>query len=160
MTDDLTPVTKIELTVDQLHTTWSLMREPGLDGFEAAVLWIGRAVARDRAAVMRVVRPQQWATRTAEGVGVALDPDALTDLILSLHNEIVLARLHTHPTDAYHSHVDDNNTVIGHPGAISIVVPDFAAGPPDLDACSVNVLDAGGWREIPHHEIAERFDVQ
>lgn len=161
MTDDPTPpVTTIEITTDQLNDTWSLMREPGRDGFEAAVLWIGPVDAHRRAVVGRVVRPRQWATRTASGVGVALDPDALTDLILSLEGEIVLARLHTHPTSAYHSHVDDHNTVIGHPGAISIVVPDFAAGPPDLHTCSVNVLDTLGWREIRQSEIAERIHIR
>jgi hypothetical protein len=161
MTTNPTPlVDTIEITIDQLNDTWSLMREPGRDGFEAAVLWIGRVDAHGRAVVGRVVRPRQWATRTAGGVGVALDPDGLTDLILSLEDEIVVARLHTHPTTAYHSHVDDHNTVIGHAGAISIVVPNFAAGPPDLHECSVNVLAAEGWREIPQPELAERIDVR
>lgn len=161
MTDNPTPlVTTIEITIDQLHGTWSLMREPGRDGFEAAVLWIGPVDLHGRAVVGRAVRPRQWATRTARGVGVALDPGALTNLILGLEHEIVVARLHTHPTSAYHSHVDDSNAVIGHPGAISIVVPDFAAGPPDLHACSVNVLDPEGWREIPQSEIAQRIDIR
>lgn len=75
--------------------------------------------------------------------------------------QFVLARVHTHPTAAYHSHVDDQNLIIGHVGAISVVVPDFAAAPAvDLTDCSVNELQPDGtWRELRPHETRRRFPV-
>jgi hypothetical protein len=50
--------------------------------------------------------------------------------------------------------------IIGHPGAISIVVPDFAAEAIELVRCSVNELQRdGSWRELGADEVRERFEV-
>jgi hypothetical protein len=142
-----------------LEETGDLLREPGLHGFEAVVLWVGTVDDETSATVRAAVRPGQTAIRGDQGCGVEVPPDALSALISALpHGVFVLARLHTHPGEAYHSPVDDTNMLIAHEGALSIVVPDFARAPLDLRACSVNELrSASGWRELDVDEVDRRF---
>jgi proteasome lid subunit RPN8/RPN11 len=133
-----------------LEETWALLREPGEQGLEGTVLWPGRVLDATTGEVLAAYRPTQVAYRSEHGVAVEIPQEALTDLIAALPDGVhLLARVHTHPGKAYHSRVDDGNMVIGHIGAVSVVVPDFAAGPPSLDGCSVNRLGADGrWVEL------------
>lgn len=138
-----------------------LLRESGRDGFEAIVVWVGRPLDGERAEILGAMRPRQIARRSELGVSVEVPPDALSELIEALPAETaILARLHTHPGRPYHSDLDDTNMLIAHQGAISIVVPDFAAEPIELSRCSVNILDhEQGWRELGSAEVARRFIV-
>ena len=153
------PDTIYHVPATVLHDTWRLLAGPGTVGFEASTLWVGTPdLVGDSWKVDRVLLPRQTAWKDTDGVCVILDDHALLEVIHSLRpGQAVVARQHTHPAAAYHSDVDDLNLAIGHVGAISIVVAEFAAGPPDLAACSVNQLDPDGWRELPAREISERF---
>ena len=146
-----------------LITTEELLTEPGEEGFEGSVLWIGRVLDDTTAAVYRAYRPEQVATATAAGLSVTLTEDGLSQLILSLTDgEIVLARLHTHGNgDIDHSPVDDANLVVAHPGAVSIVVPHFATGGIDLSRCGVHLLSATHqWRRLTTVETAARLKIR
>lgn len=137
-----------------------LLRESGRNGYESVVVWIGRVLDDETAEVTGVVRPEQVAYSGSLGCSVEVPPDALSELISSLPEEVfVLVRLHTHPTDAYHSDLDDTNMLIAHPGAISIVIPYFAQEPIALNRCSVNELRDGQWEELSTTEVANRFKV-
>ena len=142
-----------------LEDTRDLLREPGLQGFEAVVLWVGSVDDETSATIRAAVRPGQSAYRGDQGCAVEVPADALSALISALPPGVfVLARVHTHPGEAYHSPVDDTNMLIAHEGAVSIVVPDFATAPLDLRACSVNELrSASGWRELDVDEVDTRF---
>ncbi|TFV57744.1 hypothetical protein E4P41_13880 [Geodermatophilus sp. DF01-2] len=144
-----------------LDDTGALLRERGLLGFEAVVLWIGRVDSPTEATVLAAVRPGQVAYRSDDGCAVEVPPDALSEIISLLPAEtFVLARVHTHPGAAYHSPVDDANMLIAHEGAISIVVPDFARDPVELTRCSVNELrHSTGWRELPPDDVDAAFEV-
>lgn len=143
-----------------LADTRELLREPGEEGLEAIVLWLGTATPAE-ARVLLAHRPHQIAFRSEHGVGVEVPQGALSELISALPERVfVLARLHSHPTRPYHSPVDDDNLLIAHQGAISIVVPDFARDPIELERCSVNRLDVEvGWQELSAEEVQERFLV-
>lgn len=144
-----------------IEDTGQLLRERGEQGLEAVVLWVGRVDTPEQATIMGAVRPGQIAYRGEDGCAVEVPPDALSEIISLLpEGMFVLARIHSHPTAAYHSKVDDTNMLIAHDGAISIVVPDFARAPVDLMKCSVNELRHGaGWRELGPTEVTDRFEV-
>lgn len=139
-----------------------LLRERGALGLEAVVVWVGSVVDDTTAEILAAVRPGQVAYRSGEGCAVEVPPEALSQLIAALPRGVyVLARLHTHPADAYHSEVDDTNMLISHDHAISIVVPNFARDELDLASCSVNELRHGfGWVELEPAEVADRFLVR
>lgn len=138
-----------------------LLAESGLEGYEAVVVWTGRAREDRSVDVVDVIRPAQVASRSELGCSVDVPPDALTELIRVLDEGcFIAARLHTHPAEAYHSELDDTNMLIGHVGAISIVVPYFARDPIALEKCSVNELTQDeGWIELSADEVHERFRV-
>lgn len=145
-----------------LSETRDLLAEPGAEQMEAVVVWIGTIENDTRAQIVAAVRPGQIAYRSGAGCAVEVPQDALTELISVLPTgHVVLVRLHTHPGEAYHSEVDDTNMLIAHRGAISIVVPDFARRPLDLNACSINELHPyGRWVELSQRDVADRFEVR
>lgn len=64
-------------------------------------------------------------------------------------NETYIARIHSHPTEAFHSATDDKNPGLTNHGALSIVVPFFGLGlRRGLDTCAVYQLGTDGWRYL------------
>lgn len=135
--------------------------EPGREGLEAVVLWLGRKTKPTEVEILTTLMPRQYAIRSSLGVAVTVCEDALTELISALPKGVFIpARVHTHPGAAYHSSTDDENMLISHTGAISIVVPDFACRSIELAHCSVNELgDDYLWRELSNQDVQKRFIV-
>lgn len=144
-----------------LERTSEFLRQRGEDGVEATVVWLGRVVDETHAEILEAFAPEQIGYVSEDGVAVEVTQRGLAELISGLPEGIVvLARVHSHPSAAYHSAVDDDNLLISHEGAISIVVPDFARAGMELATCSVNELRHGqGWRELDTDEVAARFTV-
>ena len=163
MLDHVPPtIERYELNHHILEETWQLLAEPGREYVESVVLWLGSVPEATRATVVAAIRPPQIAYRSPEGLAVEVPQDVLTQLIASLPDGVhVLIRVHSHPAEAYHSATDDRNMIIGHVGAISVVVPHFATGPADLATCSINVLESNGrWRELGGDEVEATFTVR
>lgn len=144
-----------------LDATGAFLQARGLKAVEAVVVWIGRVLDDTTAEITDAYVPEQIAHKSEYGVSVEVTQEGLTRLISSLEpGTFVLCRVHSHPSEAYHSNLDDMNMLISHQGAISIVVPDFARGTISLDVCSVNELvHDRGWRELGRSEVAARFHV-
>jgi proteasome lid subunit RPN8/RPN11 len=144
-----------------LEITRAVLRHRGDDGFEAVVLWLGRPADEERADILAPYVPEQIGYRSEDGVAVRVTDDGLSRLISDLPDGVfVLCRVHSHPGPAFHSDTDDDNMIISHQGAISIVVPFFARESIELTRCSVHELDhAIGWRELDPAEVDERFEV-
>jgi hypothetical protein len=65
-------------------------------------------------------------------------------------HERYVARIHSHPGEAFHSATDDRNPAITHEGAISIVAPFFGLGlRSGLTNCAVFILKSQRWIELP-----------
>jgi hypothetical protein len=74
------------------------------------------------------VIPDQHAVRIQQGVSVELTPRGQFELATALTcDERFVARIHSHPGEAFHSAADDRNPVITFDGALSIVVPASAS---------------------------------
>lgn len=144
-----------------LDDTRIFLCERGEKGLEGVVLWVGELVDETTAAVLGAHVPEQIGRSNEFGVSVEVTQEGLSRLISQLpEGMFVLIRVHSHPTDAYHSELDDENMLISHANAISIVVPFFAQSPIDIERCSVNELhhDAG-WVELSLAEVRQRFQV-
>jgi hypothetical protein len=85
--------------------------------------------------------PRSWVEVTRKGqlqLAAALGPE-----------DQYVARIHSHPLQAFHSNTDDANPALTHQGAISVVVPYFGLGlRHGLDACAVFVRQGPDWREL------------
>jgi hypothetical protein len=163
VTYERVPSTLAHYTLDErtLAATRRFLQERGRYGLEGVVLWLGRPRDDQSAEILGPYAPEQIGYRTEEGVAVQVTDEGLASLISALPDGVfALCRVHSHPTEAYHSETDNDNMIISHQGAISIVVPFFARDPIVLPLCSVNELRHGtGWRELARDEIVERFEV-
>jgi hypothetical protein len=144
-----------------MTATAEFLQDRGKAGVEGTVLWLGEVISDIEAKITEPYVPEQVAYRTPHGLAVEVTRRGLNDLIRWLANGVfVLARVHSHGEEAYHSETDDQNMIISHEGAISIVVPNFAAHGLDLADCSVNLLRPGqGWIELSADEVRLRLQV-
>lgn len=153
---------RLSIPAAVLADTRELLAEPGERRLEAAVLWIGHVVSDFEARVDAVYFPYQIAYRIGNGLAVEIPVEEWTKLALRLPPGVfVLAKLHTHADEAYHSDVDAANPYLCHEGAISITVPHFAHDPlDDLACCSVNVLRGGEWYELTRSGVKRMFIIE
>lgn len=122
----------------------------------------GTAMIKSGASLELVV-PRQNARRDAYGhVNVEVPREGQLDLAAALGpDDLYVARIHSHPGDAFHSTADDANPVICFEGGLSIVVPYFGLGlRRGLDACAVYVFGNGSWCEVEPGPARARWIVE
>ncbi|MFL5560845.1 MAG: Mov34/MPN/PAD-1 family protein [Gemmatimonadaceae bacterium] len=127
------------------------LRKVGRSGNEGFALWAGRFQGREFV-VEETIIPAQHAMRCETGVCVRVDGDELFRINRHLYSigRLLVAQLHSHPTEAYHSETDDEYPIATTAGAFSLVIPDFAVRDFALDDCAVYRLVPGqGWLEFP-----------
>jgi len=116
------PVTILDATLDALA-------KAGRRGEEAFVVWGGKIDdVGGSAHVMSAIQPEQQPISTPDGLLVVVDGDALFALNRTFYQrgEAILAQVHAHPTEAFHSDTDDMMPLATTTGALSLVVHDFA----------------------------------
>lgn len=132
----------------------------GAEGYEGTGLWVGRHVGTG-VQILRFFAPEQIAEADELGASVDLTPLAhytLTDHLAA--DERFVVRIHAHPREAYHSPRDDDNAILTHEGALSIVVPYFARDPIQLEKCAVyRYRRPLGWLRLNADEIRATFRV-
>lgn len=132
--------------VDQ---TVRFMQNQGRQLCEGVVLWAVESKAPRR--VVEAIIPDQEPVPANQGACVVLPlpfRERLTREMYARGMQVV-AQVHSHPGDAFHSETDDRYPVIHHRGAISIVVPHFARYGLNLANAAVFVLEAWPhWKEL------------
>lgn len=140
--------------------TIEYLRRAGRAGRELVVAWHGKRAAAS-ITVTRLSIPRQVGTRNSFRVS----DDGMRRLRaeLAAAGELIAAQIHAHPGEAFHSIADDRGALVGHLGALSIVLPDFAA------QCSVANFAAlaavfelhgtGRWQEVPHASFDETLQI-
>ncbi|ODT03002.1 MAG: hypothetical protein ABS52_11225 [Gemmatimonadetes bacterium SCN 70-22] len=127
------------------------LRMVGRQGNEGFALWIGRRAGRVFH-VDETLIPEQRGLQFNTGVCVTVGSEELFRINKYLYTtgRQLVAQLHSHPSDAYHSETDDSFPIATTAGAFSLVIPDFAVRPFSLDECAVYRLVPGdGWLEFP-----------
>jgi hypothetical protein len=144
-----------------LDATRAVLVDRGEHGVEGVVLWVGELIDDETGKILAAYVPEQIAHRSSYGVSVEVTQAGLTRLISELPEGVfVLVRVHSHPSEAFHSDLDDENMLISHENAISIVIPFFARDPIELELCSVNELHHGsGWVELDPDAVRRRFRI-
>lgn len=137
------------------------LRIAGRTGREGLVLWIGR---RDgvKFVVTELVIPEQQGIRTNDGVCVIIEGAALARLNADLYKRQLqlIAQIHSHPQDAYHSSTDDEYAIATKVGCLSLVVPDFASRPFSLaEYVTFRLNTAGQWIELSTIEVSRLIHI-
>ena len=149
-TTDMLGIKEIRVPRDVVEAIQQHLREAGSTHCEGVAFWAGR-IAAEVFEVHAALVPAQIQTRSADGVAVMITGDELFRMNVWLHKNrmTVVAQLHSHPGEAYHSDTDNDYSIVTQAGGLSIVVPDFAHGPFSLDTAAVYRLDAqGAWSEL------------
>jgi molybdopterin/thiamine biosynthesis adenylyltransferase len=132
----------------------------GQNGNECIVYWCGKLIDNDKAVVTSCIYPTQYAT----ALGVKVEPSEVARIYLKLYEarEHLLAQLHSHPSAAFHSSVDDYYPVVHKPGLLSIVVPEYGLIDPRsfLTRSAVYEYQAQRvWRKLTLREVRARLKV-
>ena len=132
-----------------IATTLQVLQHFGIHGCEGLVLWVGE-VTEAHARITQAVVPSQNPIKSEEGVGYFVDSDALFELNRKLSETglRLIAQVHSHPGEAYHSHADDRYAIVTADGGLSLVVPDFGNAPADPTLWAVYRLSNGCWRGL------------
>ena len=130
------------------------LRAAGRDRVERFVLWSG-VVHAHSFQVLTAHVPRQTAYKGPEGLSVHVEGAELHRLNVWLyeHGEQLAVQVHSHPTDAFHSDLDDTYPMVTVVGGLSIVVPDFGVGGLRGAGIACYRLARDGWDEIPPEAI-------
>ncbi len=133
------------VTLDVLEQARQFFEERGSQGCEGTAMI---AAGPDRVG-KRLVIPDQRAG-VAPKCWVEVTPQGKLELAAQLRrDEMYVARVHSHPMEAFHSPTDDANPALTNHGALSIVAPFFGLGlRHGLDACAVYILGGHGWEYV------------
>ena len=132
-----------------IATTLRVLQQFGGHGCEGLVLWVGE-VTQAQARVTKVVVPDQRPVKSEEGVGYFVEGATLFELNRKLADTglRLIAQVHSHPGEAYHSETDDRYAIVTANGGLSLVVPDFGRAPADPTSWAVYRLMKGSWHEL------------
>jgi hypothetical protein len=152
----------MELVISRqaLEEARTFFEEAGSRGAEGTGALAGPIVDGTHVA-RRLVIPDQVA-RADFGCSVEVTTQGKLELASRLGpKELYVARIHSHPGDAFHSSVDNRNPFLTADGAWSIVVPYFGLGlRRGLAACSLYRFTSGRWVEVPKEAVARVVQVK
>jgi hypothetical protein len=129
--------------------------EPPL-GHEGVVLWLGGTAS---GTVDQMIIPEQETTLLSFDVPMPERQRIARALVGT--GRAVLAQVHSHPAQAFHSPVDDQRALPRRVGSISLVIPNQGRNPSLLDGAALYVLGPDGtWATAPISLIVEHIDDQ
>lgn len=108
---------------DALAQTLAILKRAGLLRHEGITLWLG-----ERGAEADVVKLSYEPIHAAAVDFFHIPPHGIQALMRKMEETetCVVAQIHTHPEDAFHSRADDQWAIVRHVGAFSLVLPTFA----------------------------------
>ena len=142
--------------------TQLFLRHAGHARNEGMVLWVGQQEGMTFR-VTNLLIPRQRGIRTHDGICVIVDGEEMHRINMELFKSglRLIAQVHSHPTDAFHSDTDDEYAIANTIGCLSLVVPDFASRAFALAECAVYRLDRkGNWQEVPRRRAADLIAIE
>lgn len=155
-------ITRVLVPHEAAETAHSHLRKIGRHGSEAVALWVG-VVNENTFEVREALIPKQTPHRTPTGILFTVSPQELHRINVWLHeNEMqIIAQLHSHPQEAYHSELDDELPLATTIGCLSLVIPNFARDPFSLRRCAIyRLLPDQGWTQLSPADTARLITVR
>lgn len=128
------------------------LQRRGVEGDELFIALSAKVDTDGNVYFCRALVPEQHCHHTPDGLLVTIGGEAIYALNRECYErgELLAGQIHAHPGRAYHSGADDALALLRLPGALSVVVPHFAAGPLRPSRWSVHRLDEKcQWRPLP-----------
>lgn len=154
-------ISKIVIPSECIKKAYELMRYAGENRVEGVALFAGYENGNEFY-ISQTIIPKQTAYRLELGLLYAVDADELHRINVWLYenNLSIIAQIHSHPNEAYHSETDDAYPIVATKGGISIVVPRFAIDPIDIKNWAVYRLSSENcWVELSHSETKKIIQI-
>lgn len=138
-----------------MQDIYSFLQDMGRRSVEGVALLAGTELG-DSFTVTHAIIPGQRSYQLEAGLLYAVEGAELHRINVWLHQNRLrlIAQIHSHPYEAYHSETDDRYPIVDTHGSISIVLPNFAEHPENMETWAVYRLDAKkGWMELDDSEI-------
>lgn len=143
-------VTTIELPLALAEEALVHLKKAGRRGVEGVALWAGKQDGTTFY-IRRTIVPEQKASSSEEGLLYVVPGAELLRINRELYEEglTLIAQIHSHPTEAYHSETDDAYPIVTVLGGVSVVVPFFGRKGTDLTTWEVYRLQPGPeWKHL------------
>ena len=154
-------ISKIIIPLECIQKAYELMKYAGENRVEGVALFAGYEKDNEFY-ISQTIIPKQTAYRLELGLLYAVDGDELHRINVWLYenNLSIIAQIHSHPNEAYHSDTDDAYPIVATKGGISIVVPRFAVDPIDINNWAVYRLSSeNDWIELSYSEIKKIIQI-
>jgi len=156
-----TNIERIRIENSLILQAFELLRSAGERGYEAVALFAGFEAGKSFQ-VEKIIFPKQYGYNLDQGLMYSVDGEELHRINVWLYENkmSLIAQIHSHPGEAYHSEMDDRYPIVDTYGGISIVVPDFASGIISLKDCVIYRLSLNKtWDELKSTEIETLFQI-
>lgn len=157
----LTQINKITINSIHILKAFDFLKYAGQKGVEAVSLFAG--VENNNVFHIReVIIPKQSSYIMEQGLMYAVENDELYRINLWLYENkmSLIAQIHSHPTEAYHSSTDDRYPIVDTYGGVSIVVPYFAQGKMSIYDWAIYRLSLSkAWLRLNDSEVNSLFQI-
>jgi proteasome lid subunit RPN8/RPN11 len=147
----------IQISNELIDQTLDELQRGGEKGHERVVLWLG--IPGDLVKVTEVFVPQQ--TTASDYFHISREGMAQLMRHLREGDQMIVAQVHSHPEEAFHSKADDYWAIVRHVGALSSVLPHFALETsPDsfvADVVLFELTEHNQWIEVSKSDLFTRF---
>jgi proteasome lid subunit RPN8/RPN11 len=154
-------IESVRVPIACVESVYHHLQAMGDKGLEGVALWSGRI--KDRTfEVQTTIIPAQMAGQLENGLLYAVDGEELHRINhwLYQHKQTLVAQLHSHPGEAYHSEMDNRYPIIAVFGGVSIVIPDFGFNAFSLDDWAVYRLSPEKvWAELSPSDIRSLIQI-
>src|SRR5690606_12472634 len=143
----LSTIQKIILPTSHISHVYEHLRQCGQQGVEGVGLWFGEFQTDVEFLIKSTIIPSQKAYEFEDGLLYTVGEEELERINLWQYEnkQTLIAQIHSHPNEAYHSATDDAYPIVTKLGGISIVVPDFAFRAFKIEDWAVYRLSGSGW---------------
>lgn len=155
-------INSIELPLENLEKAYKFLRYAGTKGVEGICLFGGQ-MNEKTFIIKETIIPRQKSYILERGLMYAVERGELHNLNVWLYENKMqlIAQIHSHPRDAYHSLADDRYPIVDSYGGISIVVPDFASGEVSLfDTAIYRLSIKKTWDKLKDQEVKSLFIIK
>ena len=149
---------QILLPLSILHKTLEKLREFGEKFEEGFIIWAG-SEENSNLVVGEMLIPEQENTFICYFVSES--EVHKINVLLNKQNLVAIAQIHSHPSNAFHSSIDDDYAILHLPYSYSIVVPNFGhiEEPITLDNFAFYKLIHNKWKKIPTKKVRKTFKL-
>jgi hypothetical protein len=148
-------ITKVIVPIHCVQLVYEHLRKAGREGVEGVALWAGTHNS-NVFEVKSTIIPKQKGYRIEDGLLYSVDGDELYQINQWLYENkmTLIAQIHSHPGEAYHSETDDRYPIVAVLGGISVVIPDFGFRRPDVKDWAVyRLMPSKQWVRQPQEAI-------